>query len=34
MQTESNQAGFGTEDGLSMRQHNDHHPESNKNIEA
>ena len=35
MQTASRQAGFGTEQhGLSMRQHNDHHPESEKNIEA
>ena len=35
MQTTSRQAGFGTEQhGLSMRQHNDHHPESDNNIEA
>ena len=34
MQTTSKQAGFGTEHELSMRQHNDHHPESANNIEA
>ena len=34
MQTTSKQAGFDTEHGLSIRQHNDHRPESDNNIEA
>ena len=34
MQTTSKQAGFSTEHGLSIRQHNDHRPESDNNIEA
>ena len=34
MQNASKQEGFGTEHRLSMRQYNDHHPESDNNIEA